>query len=128
MISLDSLSADERFALEPAAPAPAERLYDLRWAWTVMDQALDRVRLEYERADKADVFALLQPLLGSAQAGPSRADIAARLGVSVGAVDVALHRLRRRYGEAIREVIADTVSDPDEVDGEIRHLRAVLSG
>lgn len=78
------------------------------------------------RAFLLAALGLLEPLLTGSPDAPVRADIAARFGISVGAVDVALHRLRRRYGEIIRELIAETVADPAEADAEIRHLRAVL--
>lgn len=128
LVSFDALPAEERLRLEPATPETAERQYDRQWAWTAMDQALSRLRAEYARTEKADVFRVLQPYLSSAQGGADRAQLASQLGVSVGAVNVALHRLRRRYGEILRELIADTVSTEEEVDAEIRHLMAVLSG
>ncbi len=128
VVSFDALPAEERYRVEPAAPEDPERLFDRRWAWTVMDQALERLRDDYTRTDRVDLFDLLKPALALEGGGSSREDLAARLGISVGAVDVALCRLRRRYGEFIRAVIADTVSDPEAVDAEIRHLRAVLSG
>ena len=127
-VSFDALPAEDRYRLEPTAPEDPEHIYDQRWAWTVMEQALDRLRADYARAGKADLFELLRPSLAGGEDGASGADLAARLGISVGAVDVARHRLRRRYGELIRETIADTVASPDEVDAEIRHLRAVLGG
>lgn len=128
VLALDAVPAEERYRLEPVAPDDPERLYDRRWAWTVMDQARQRLAAEHARAGKSDLFGLLEPLLTGSPAAPARAAIAARFGISVGAVDVALHRLRRRYGEIIRELIAETVADPTEVDAEIRHLRAVLGG
>lgn len=126
VISLDAVPAEERYRLEPVAPDNPEELYDRRWAWTVMDQARQRLAAEHARAGKADLFGLLEPFLTADRDAPARADIAVRFGISMGAVDVALHRLRRRYGEIIRELIADTIADPAEVDAEIRHLMAVL--
>lgn len=128
VISFDALSTEERYRLEPAAPEDPERLFNRRWAWTVMNEALERLRDDYTRTDRADLFDLFQPALALEGGGPSREEFATRLGISVGAVDVALHRFRRRYGECIRAIIADTVSSPGEVDAEIRHLRAVVSG
>jgi RNA polymerase sigma-70 factor (ECF subfamily) len=128
VIALDALPAEERCRLEPPAPENPEQLYERRWAWTVMDQARQRLAAEHARAGKAELFGLLEPFLTGGRAAPARAALAARLGISAGAVDVAVHRLRRRYGELLRERIADTVADPAEVDAEIRHLRAALGG
>ena len=128
LVSFDALSAEERYRLEPAAPQDPEHLFDRRWARTVMDEALDRLREDYARTGRADLFDLLKPALAGEGSAPRRGELAARLGISVGAVDVALHRFRRRYGEIIRELIADTVSSPEDVDAEIRHLMAVVSG
>jgi RNA polymerase sigma factor (sigma-70 family) len=128
VVSFDALPAEERLRLEPTTSETPERRYDRQWAWTVMDQAMSRLGAGYARTGKADLFEVLKPLLSPEQGGASRTEIATRLGISVGAVDVALLRLRRRYGEILRELIADTVSTEDEVDAEIRHLMAVLSG
>ncbi len=128
VVSFDAMSAEERYRFEPIAPQDPERLFDRRWAWTVMDHAFDRLREDYARTGRSDLFELLKPALGGEGSGALRAGLAARLGLSVGAVDVALHRFRRRYGEFIRQIIAGTVSSPEEEDAEIRHLMRVLSG
>jgi RNA polymerase sigma-70 factor (ECF subfamily) len=101
-------------------------MYDQRWAWTVLEQARDQLRDDYARGGRGDLFGALEPLLSSDAGGRSRAELASELGIGLGALDVAVHRLRRRYGECIRAIIAETVSDPEEVDAEIRHLRSVL--
>ncbi|MBM3880458.1 MAG: sigma-70 family RNA polymerase sigma factor [Verrucomicrobia bacterium] len=126
VISFAALPAEERYLLEPAARETPDRLYDRRWALTVMDQAIARLDGDYARTGKTEVFELLKPFLTGGRGEKSRAEVAAGLGISVGAVDVALHRLRRRYGEIIREIIAETVARPEDVDEEIRHLMAVL--
>lgn len=122
VISLDAVPAEERYRLEPVAPDSPEELYDRRWAWTVMDQARQRLAAEHARAGKTDLFSLLEPFLTSSRDAPERAEIAARFGISLNAVDVAIHRLRKRYGELLREEIAQTVSRPEEVEAEIRAL------
>jgi RNA polymerase sigma-70 factor (ECF subfamily) len=128
VVSFDALPAEERLRLEPTTSETPERRYDRQWAWTVMEQAMNRLGADYARTGKADLLEVLKPFLSGERGGASRTEIATRLGISVGAVDVALHRLRRRYGEILRELIADTVSTEDDVDAEIRHLMAVLSG
>ena len=89
---------------------------------------MNRLRDEYAKAEKGDLFDLLKETLAGEKRATPRAELAVRCGVSVGAVDVAVHRLRRRYGELLREEIAHTVSQPGEVEEEIRHLKAVLAG
>lgn len=126
--SFDALPAEEQYRAEPAAPEAPEAMYDQRWAWTVLEQAKDRLRDDYARGGRGDLFGALEPLLSGDTAGRSRAEMASELGIGLGALDVAVHRLRRRYGKCIRAIIAETVCDPEEVDAEIRHLRSVLCG
>ena len=126
VFSFDALSAEERYRAEPAALETPGLAYDQLWASTVMEQAMDRLRDDYVRSGRGDLFQALKPLLSGDAGGRSRADLATELGVEVGALDVAVHRLRRRYGEFIRAIIAETVSDPGEVDAEIQHLRSVV--
>jgi len=92
----------------------------------MLEKVLERLRHEYLRAEKADLFEELKVFLsGSARPMP-HAELAAKYEISVSAVGVAVHRLRRRYGELLRQEIARTVNDPQEVDDEIRHLITVL--
>ena len=87
---------------------------------------LERLRCECARDDKADFFDQVRLHLQGDRQGPPYADIAARRGMSEGAVKVAVHRLRQRYGQLLRDEIARTVSRPAEVDAELRHLIAVV--
>lgn len=127
VISLDQAVAEELYSLEPIEPGSPEKLFDRRWAATLVDGVLTRVREEYRARGKADLLAQLEP--GLTQEAPlgRYAEWAATLGLSDGAVRVALHRLRRRFGELLREEIAQTVANPAEVDEEIRHLFAAIA-
>jgi DNA-directed RNA polymerase specialized sigma24 family protein len=125
LISLDGEPPETRYALEPADTATPETLFEQRWAWTALERVLDRLRQEHIAAQKSDLFEELKPFLSEKKAAARKA-IAARLGISVGAVDVAIHRLRQRYGELLREEIASTVSTPEEIENEIRHLIAMV--
>ena len=125
-ISLDAEPVEARYRIELSDSATPESVFERHWALTVLDQTMKRLRDEYARAGKGDVFDLLRETLSGEKQTTPRAEIAARCGISVGAVDVAVHRLRRRYGQLLREEIAHTVGQPDEVDDEIRHLKAVL--
>jgi len=117
---------DGRGAVEPADPQTPETAFEHRWALTLLENAMERLREEYIRMEKGDLFELLKVFLsGSARPVP-HAEIAARQDISITAVGVAVHRLRRRYGEILREQIARTVSCPDEIDDELRHLISIF--
>jgi RNA polymerase sigma factor (sigma-70 family) len=126
-MSLDSELVETRYQAELVETSTPESVFERHWAFTVLDQTKNRLREEYANAGKRDLFDLLTETLSGEKRTTPRAELAARCGISVGAVDVAVHRLRRRYGELLREEIAHTVSQSDEVDDEIRHLKAVLA-
>jgi RNA polymerase sigma factor (sigma-70 family) len=124
--SIDMPDAEGRYSYEPAHELTAERLFERRWALTVLEHALDRLGDEMEDSEKGALFDRLGPaLLGSGEAAP-HARIAEELAMTEGAVKVAAHRLRRRFRELIREEVARTVDQPEEVDDEIRDLFAAL--
>jgi RNA polymerase sigma factor (sigma-70 family) len=127
-IPLDTGAAETRYLAEPADTLTPEVLYERRWAFTVLDRALEELRQEYVQRDKGALFDDLRVLLPGDAASVSRADLAARHGMSVGAVDVALHRLRQRLGALLREQVVRTVSSPEEVEEELRYLLSVLGG
>ena len=121
-LSLDFPAGEGRYAAEPAHDITPDRLYARRWALTLIDQALTRLRDEFARAGKGDLFERLTPCLaGEADAEPYR-ELAARLGMTEGAVKVAVHRLHKRCGELLREEIARTVAGPQQVEEELRDL------
>jgi DNA-directed RNA polymerase specialized sigma24 family protein len=123
--SLDSDACESRLRREPAHEATPERIFDRRWALALIERALGRLESEYALAGKAAVFAALKPALGGDRGIPY-ADLARTLGISEGAVKVAMHRLRARCGRAIRDEVAQTVGSPEEVDDELRLLFAAL--
>jgi RNA polymerase sigma-70 factor (ECF subfamily) len=127
IISLDEAVAEQAYGLEPVEPSSPEKLFDRRWATTLVDGVLALLREEYRAAGKGDLLAQLEPGLTQEAAPGCHADWAAALGLGEGAVRVALHRLRRRFGELLRQEIAQTVASPAEVDEEIRHLFAAIS-
>ena len=125
-IALDAMSAETRYRHEPADTQTAEKLFDRRWAMTLLDQVLARLRAEMLAAGKlADFDALKFCLSGEKTA---YAEVARTLDMSEGAVKVAVHRLRERYRALLRAEIAETVATPEEIDGELRHLLTALSG
>lgn len=126
-ISLDEAGAEELYRHEPVEPATPEKLFDRRWALTLVAEVIARLQEEYTAQKKAPLFAQLEPALTGELAPGWHAESAALLGMSEGAVRVALHRLRRRFGQLLRQEIAQTVTGPAEVDEEIRQLFSALS-
>ncbi len=123
-IHLDALDAEKRRQLEPSDDLSPDKAFDRQWALTVLDQALSRLRAEFSSAGKEVLFEELKGYLTGDGKADSHAAAAERCGLSEGAVKVAVHRLRRRYRELLRDEIAQTVSTAVEVDEEIRNLFA----
>ena len=127
-ISLDVETADQLYPLELRDDLTPDALYEKRWALTVVERAMMRLEAEYEKLGKAELF---QQLKGQLSGHSARGDLtaaAAQLGLEPGAVRVASHRLRRRFAEKLREEVAQTVADVDEVEDELRHLLDALRG
>jgi len=126
LLPLDTLSAEDRYRREPEDNATAEKLFERRWALTLLDRVLTRLSEEYETTGKRAMFEQLQGCLTGDSDLLPYAELAARLGTTEGAVKVAVHRLRRRYRGVLREEIAQTVADPAEIDDEIHQLFSAL--
>jgi RNA polymerase sigma factor (sigma-70 family) len=125
-VSLDLESAEGRYQHEPADELTPERLYERRWALTVLDRTLERLRAEYESAGKGPLFDELRGTLTADGEGSAHAESAARLEMSVGAVKTAAHRLRRRYRDLLRAEIGETVTNPADLTDELRDLFRAL--
>ena len=125
-LSLDAQSAEERYRTEPVDRMDAEKIYERRWAMTLLEQALARLRDENVAAGKTELFERLRDFVAG-ESDVSCGEAAAQLALTESAVKSALHRLRQRYRELVREEIAHTVADPAEIDTELRHLIAVMS-
>ena len=126
-LSLDASDAEQRFGPQLADPRTPEAEFERRWALLVLDRALARLAAEQQRAGKTRELDELRPFLVAGEEGAPYAQIAERLGRSEGAVKVAVHRLRRRYGELLREEVAGTLADPQAVEEEIAALMAALA-
>jgi RNA polymerase sigma-70 factor (ECF subfamily) len=124
--SFDELDAENRYLLEPANDLTPARIFDRRWATTLLEQAMTRLEEECRAENKKDLFEKLKELLEGDSAGASYAEIAPSLAMSEGALKVAVHRLRHKYGELIRAEIAQTVTSEEDVDDELRYLFAAL--
>ena len=120
-------TAETRYGHEPADNVTPEQNYERRWALTLLDKVLQRLRSEYEQEGKAELFAALHPCLVGDRTAQPYAELAVTLGVSEGAVKSAVHRLRQRYRQLLHDEIAQTVANPGEVNEELHHLFAVLA-
>lgn len=125
-IPSEELRAGERIETEPADPMTPDQIYERRWALTILERVLSRLKDEYLAADNAALFDSLKQLLPDEPGSPSQAEIAARLGMSENAVRQAFYRFRQRYQTFLREEIANTVATPGDIEDELRHLIAVL--
>ncbi|MCB1094474.1 MAG: sigma-70 family RNA polymerase sigma factor [Verrucomicrobiae bacterium] len=125
VLSIDAGDPETRYLREPAHFDTPEKLYEQRWAQTLVARALDRIKMECASQGKPfeDLKSFLMDSRGS---GASYAQVAEKLGVSEGALKSSIHRLRRRYGEIFREEVAMTVSTPEEVDEELHWLLEAL--
>ncbi len=128
VLSLDDNTAEDRYQLEPADTMSADKLFEQRWALTLLDQAKARFREEYTQAGKADLYQRLRVFEVADTNAPTYAQVAAEFGLTESAVKSAAHRFRQRYGELVREEVAHTVESPADVDEELRHLISTISG
>lgn len=127
-IPLEAGTAETRYRLEPADELTPEKVYEQRWARTLLSNVVERLRREYETGGKGALFAGLKECLTKARSAVPYAELATQLNMSEGALRVAVHRLRQRYRELLRAEIAATVADSREVEEELRYLVQVLAG
>jgi RNA polymerase sigma factor (sigma-70 family) len=126
-VALDSLTAEERYALEPAEQLSADKLFDRRWALTLLERVVQRLEAEQHATGKGEQFEALKECITAVGRGTPYAELAQQLSTSEGAVKVAVHRLRARYRELLEEEIANTVASPADIDEERRELLRALS-
>lgn len=122
IVSIDQELAESRFAAELAHRLQPDVLFDRQWAMTLIERVMARLQEEYFASGRAALFEQLRGCLVRDESAQPYAEIAARLHLTEAAIKMAIHRLRARYREILREEIADTVSAPEEVEEEIRHL------
>lgn len=126
--SLDSTTAEERYALEPATTDTPERLFERQWALTLLQTALQQVRDEYVASGQTTLWTELESHLRQDASSVPYSELGARLGMTEEAVKSAAHRLRKRYRERLRATVADTLADEADVDDELRLLRQAVAG
>lgn len=122
-LSLEVARGEDVYQIDPVDDATPERLYDQRWARTVLDAAMARTKRRYEKTGRADLWRRLLPYLTGDEPA-SYAALAAQTGATEGSLRIAVHRLRQQYAAALRDVIGETVETPDQVEDELRHLLA----
>jgi RNA polymerase sigma-70 factor (ECF subfamily) len=122
VLSLDLATGEDRYALEPAHELTPEKIYERRWALTLLDQTVAKLRDEFATRGKLEQFEHLKAYLGGDPSTAPYAQIASELGTTEGAVKVAVHRLRQRCRELLRAAIAETVSGQEDIDEELREL------
>jgi RNA polymerase sigma-70 factor (ECF subfamily) len=125
-ISLDAQDAEGRYRAEPVNDLSPDRLYDKRWATTLLDQVMARLREEFGVGKRQALFDALSQHLWGERDGASHKELAARFGLTESNVGATIHRLRARYRELLRAEIAHTVATPAEVDDELRYLAGIL--
>lgn len=125
LIPLEEL-CNAKVDIEPSDPSTAERIYERRWASTLLDHVFAQLKDFYYKAGNAALFDCLKQLLAEGPEAPSQADVAAKMGMTQNAIKQAFHRFRSRYQSLLREEIAHTVAMPKDVEDEVRHLISVF--
>ena len=125
-LSWEQASAEHQLGAEPMDRLSPDRVFDRRWAMTVLEHATQRLRAEYKGPDRQAVFAELKNYVTGDPAESSYTQAAARLGLSESAVKSTIHRLRQRYHALVREEVAQTVANPQDLEDEIRYLIALF--
>ena len=126
LVPLEFSSGEERYQREPAHDETPERIFERRWALSVLDRVVEKLRNEFVQHGRPEDFERLKGSLLGRSDTPNTA-LAREMNTSEGALKVAIHRLRKRYRDLFRQEIADTVADPAEVESELRYLAAVLT-
>jgi len=126
-LDLDFADADRRYSAEPRIDVTPERLYEQRWALTLLGNVLSELRNELKEHGSQDRYDALEGFLPGGRHPPSYREVAQKLDISEGATKVAVHRLRTRYRRRFRKTVADTVERPEDVDDEIRHILDALA-
>ena len=127
IVSWEEHTAEARYAQEPAGGLSPEQVYEKRWATTLLERVLARLRAEFGQAKRLELFDRLKPHLWGEDDATPYAQLAAPFKMTVSALKVTVHRLRRRYRDLLRDEIAQTVADAAEIDGEIQYLMRVMS-
>lgn len=127
LLAIDAAFGESRYSREPADDRTPEKLFEYSWALAVLDRAMTRLQAEQAAEGKRERFEAFRGSL-TGQSGQSANELGESLGLSEGAVRVAIHRLRQRYGELLREEVAGTLESAEDVEAELKDLMAALQG
>jgi DNA-directed RNA polymerase specialized sigma24 family protein len=127
LLCWEDLAAEERLRTEPLDQLSPDWVFDRRWAMTILEQAAQRLKKEYQAPDRLLVFEKLKPYLECGEVAPSYAQTAAQLGSTENAVKAAVFRMRQRYHMLVREEVAQTVANPKDLEEEIHYLISLFS-
>lgn len=125
-LSIDQWDPEKRYEVEPVDRITPEELFERRWATSVLNQAMDQLKIELESRNKLPLFEALRHSIACDRNDRPHAELAMELNMSESALNATIHRLRKRYGALLREQVAQTVCQKDQVEEEIRHLLAAL--
>jgi len=126
-VPLDDVVGEQRYGTEPTDEMSPEKLFERRWALTLLQGAMDALKREYTDSGRAEQFEALHWFISGSDDATSYAQAAARLGLNENAARQAAFRMRNRYRDVLRELVAQTVAGPEELDAELAHLRCALS-
>jgi RNA polymerase sigma-70 factor (ECF subfamily) len=126
LIPLEEIRADERINAERNNKLTADQIYERRWAFTVLEQVMARLRDEYRSADNLQFFGQMKKMLMDESGRPSQAEVASEFGITENAVKQVFRRFRQRYQTLLREEISHTVIIPNDIEDELRHLIGVV--
>ncbi len=127
-ISMDAPEVEAAFTAGSQGAVTPEFEFERSWALAMLERVISLLEGEYADGEKRGLFAAMQPHLSGAEGQPGYAEIGASLGMTEGAVRVAMHRMRKRYGQLLREEIAGTAATPEDAEDELRYLISVISG
>jgi RNA polymerase sigma-70 factor (ECF subfamily) len=127
LLGWEELAAEERLRAEPLDQFSPDRVFDRRWAMTILEQATRKLKDEHQAPDRRRLFENLKPYLGGGEVAPSYAQTAARLGLTESAAKAAVFRIRQRYHLLVREEVAQTVTNPRDLEEEIHYLISLFS-
>ena len=127
VVSLDELRAEDRYQHEPKNDLTPERLYDQKWAASLLEQVMQLLRTEYTTLGKGPLFDVLRSVIWGGRQTGGYEQLAQQVGMSEGAFKVAVHRLRTRFKECLHQEVAQTVATTGEIEDELRHLLTALS-
>ncbi len=125
-LSLDQINVENRYLLEPRDDLTPEAIFEQQWAWSVVQQALDRLEEDVRSAGREEMYAGCRDLLLGESTGATYAQIAAELELTEGTLKVQVHRLRRRLRELVLDEIEQTGAVGDDAEAELRHLMSIL--